>query len=139
MTEHKEMRLYLSESGKKGVERREKNRADKPTIKGGLSTPSTDKIRKDNISVNVSFDVFWNLYDYKKGNKDKLTTKWCNLKDDEREKIIASLPAYIKSTPDKKFRKYPETYLNNKSWNDEVIIHQLKPASRAVNDGRPVN
>jgi hypothetical protein len=28
---------------------------------------------------------------------------------------------YKQAQPDKKFRKNPETYLNNKSWNDEII------------------
>ena len=31
------------------------------------------------------------------------------------------LPNYIDSTPDKSFRKNPMTYLNNKSWEDEII------------------
>ena len=28
---------------------------------------------------------------------------------------------YKQSQPDKQFRKNPETFLNNKSWNDEII------------------
>ena len=31
------------------------------------------------------------------------------------------LPHYIKSTPDKQFRKHPSTYLNNQGWFDEII------------------
>ena len=42
-----------------------------------------------------------------------------------RNKIFETLPEYVNSTPDKKFRKNPETYLNNCSWNDEII--QIKP------------
>ena len=31
------------------------------------------------------------------------------------------IPKYKQAQPDKKFRKNPETFLNNKSWNDEII------------------
>ena len=31
------------------------------------------------------------------------------------------LPAYINSTLDKQYRKNPETFLNSKGWNDEII------------------
>ena len=41
------------------------------------------------------------------------------LKPIEIEKIFETLPNYIKSTPDPKFRKNPLTYLNNKTWEDE--------------------
>jgi hypothetical protein len=71
-------------------------------------------------SINVSFENFWNLYD-KKEDRVKCEVKWRNLKDCERELCIQSLPAYIKSTPDKKYRKNPATFLNNKSWDNEII------------------
>lgn len=135
MRDHKQMRLYLSESGKRGANKREENKASKPTIKGGLSTPSTEKIRRD---INIAFDVFWNLYDYKVGNKEKLNIKWCKLSEIDRQDAIAFIPRYKNSTPDKKFRKQPETFINNRSWTDEIVVHQLKPAKQ-VNDGRPVN
>lgn len=67
------------------------------------------------------FDDFWSLYD-KKQSRDKCESKYNRLSTAEKEKIFETLPLYIASTPDKKFRKNPETYLNNKSWNDEVII-----------------
>jgi len=63
--------------------------------------------------------LFWNLYD-KKISKPKCKTKWSKLTDKEREDIIAFIPKYKLSTPDVKFRKNPETFFNNKSWNDEI-------------------
>jgi hypothetical protein len=71
--------------------------------------------------INVPFEDFWNLYDKKRGDKNKLTKKWNALRNEDRDAIIKHLPKYKKSQPDKKFRKNPETYLNNKSWNDEII------------------
>ena len=98
--------------------------------------------------LSVSFDDFWNLYDKKVGDKEKIKTKWEKLKDSEREAIMNHLPLYKKSQPNKKYRKNPATYLNNKSWNDEIIFddgqqpvsHEFHPShivSAPVSDDAP--
>lgn len=69
---------------------------------------------KDNM-----FDFFWDTYDYKVG-RPKAEKAWSRLTDDQRENVMEHLKVYIPSTPDKKFRKHPTTYLNNKSWEDEI-------------------
>ena len=79
---------------------------------------------KEVKNINISFDLFWNLYDKKVGDKEKIKTKWIRLSDDDRQKIINYLPNYILSQPNKKFRKNPDTFFNNKSWNDEIIIEE---------------
>lgn len=68
----------------------------------------------------VPFEIFWNLYD-KKIDRKKCEVKWNKLTDEEKTKCIEKLPDYIQATPDKKFRRDPETYLNNKSWENEII------------------
>ena len=73
------------------------------------------------INKYPSFEDFWDLYDKKVGKK-KAQKKWNKLKQKEKEMIMENLPAYIYSTPNKQFRKNPETYLNNESWNDEIIL-----------------
>ena len=60
------------------------------------------------------------LYD-KKEDRIKCEGKWNRLTDKERETCIIKLPAYILSTPDKQYRKNPATYINNKSWENEII------------------
>ncbi|MCK9282430.1 MAG: hypothetical protein M0P71_17585, partial [Melioribacteraceae bacterium] len=35
--------------------------------------------------------------------------------------IYEHVKIYVKSTPDKQYRKNPDTYLRNQCWNDEVI------------------
>ena len=114
---------------------------EKPTLKnevatlenkaqGTLKTKDTEnnlsKTTKDKTNdvcvLKISFDDFWNLYDKKVGDKEKIKTKWEKLKDSEREAIMNHLPLYKKSQPNKKYRKDPSTYLNNKSWNDEIIF-----------------
>jgi len=77
------------------------------------------KLNKVN-NINIPFEDFWNLYD-KKVDRKKCEPKWLNLTDIERELCMKNLPAYIQSTFDKKFRRDPETYLNNKSWENEII------------------
>ena len=96
----------------------------------------------DNVNVNVNDNVikkenkqktacaekealffnFWETYD-KSRNKEKVKTKFFKLKNQEIEKIFETLPAYVKSTPDKKFRKDPLTYLNQKTFEDEIITN----------------
>ena len=69
----------------------------------------------------IEFENFWNLYDKKVGDKKKIFKKYTALPEQDKLKIQETLKDYIASTPDKKFRKNPETYLNNHSWNDEII------------------
>jgi hypothetical protein len=82
-----------------------------------------NKEKKENeieIIIYPSFDDFWNLYD-KKIDKPKCELKWKKLKQSEKEAIMQYIPDYIASQPDKKFRKNPETFLNNKAWENEII------------------
>jgi len=67
-----------------------------------------------------TFERWWKLYDKKTG-KDKCMEKWFRLTFDERKKATEHTPVYVASTPDKKFRKDPQTYLNQHCWNDEII------------------
>ena len=80
-----------------------------------------ERKQKETKEINISFDIFWDLYDKKAGEKVKLIKKWEDLSDKNRIDIIEHIPNYIKTQPDKKFRKDPQTYLNNKSWLDELI------------------
>jgi hypothetical protein len=84
----------------------------------------------NNSAINISFDEFWNLYD-KRVNKQKAEKKWNSLSNRDRELAMEHLPSYIKATADKQYRKDPTTYLNNQSWNDEIITAQ--PQLKKVN------
>lgn len=81
--------------------------------------------------IEIAFSDFWILYDKKVGEKNKLEKKWLKLSDDDRTKIMQHIPKYKLSQPEKQYRKNPETYLNNKAWNDEIISDQ--PIPQAVN------
>lgn len=77
---------------------------------------------RSNVHPNVDFDVFWNAYDKKVGAKDKLRRKWNKLTNAERTAIMEYLPRYKQAQPDKQFRKNPATFLNNRAWEDELIM-----------------
>jgi hypothetical protein len=67
-----------------------------------------------------SFDEWWNMYQKKRGRK-KAEAKWNKLTDAQKIDCVMATPAYVVSTPDIQYRKDPITYLNNESWNDEII------------------
>ena len=74
----------------------------------------------------MPFNVFWQLYN-KKQDRIKCEKKWSRLTNKEREACIAAIPAYVNSTPDIQYRKNPATYLNNKSWENEISVTEVKP------------
>lgn len=78
------------------------------------------KLKKLKI-VNIPFDVWWEAYQKKVDRSPKLEKKWEKLTDAERIRAMEHTARYVKSQPDKKYRKNPETYLSNKSFNNEII------------------
>ncbi|AAZ18845.1 hypothetical protein Psyc_0992 [Psychrobacter arcticus 273-4] len=84
---------------------------------------------KKSKSLNIPFDDFWNGYDKKKDTA-KCEKKWSSLTDNERELIMNHIPDYVASTPVKKYRKNPMTYLNGKCWLDEIDQSQPNQAQQ---------
>jgi len=82
--------------------------------------------RREEKQKSDLFDTFWNLYG-KKEDRKKSFTKWMNLKIETMETIIEVVPKYVKQKPDIKYRKNPVTFLNNRSWEDEIIAEKEKP------------
>jgi len=88
----------------------------------GHMTSHMDNVNvNEDKNINIDFDFFWNDYDKKVGDKSRLKSKWNKLSDNDRNQIMNYLPLYIEAVPDKQFRKNPETFLNNKSWLDEIV------------------
>ena len=52
---------------------------------------------------------------------------------DIQQKIIEHLKQYIPSTPDKQFRLNPEKYLNNDSWENEIISNKQNEVKNDYN------
>lgn len=102
--------------------------ASQTQAKRKLNTNNNDNNENNlNRSNDVySFENFWDDYDKKIGNKEKLSRLWDRLPDADKLKIKAYIPRYKAAKPDKQFRKNPQTFLNNKGWEDETI--ESKPS-----------
>lgn len=81
----------------------------------------------DETDTCLSFDEFWDLYDKKTGSRNKVEKKYLKISEKDRQVIKNTLPSYLASTPNKQYRKHPMTYLNNESWNDEIIGSTEEP------------
>ena len=100
-----------------------RNKEDKNNILSNplfISDNGQQKLRSED-ERHFSFNAFWNLYDKNVG-QIKCGKLFCNLSENDIEKIFKTLPAYIASTPDKKYRKDPGTYLQNRAWEDEIVL-----------------
>lgn len=89
------------------------------------SIDSIDKqytINNIQYTINEAFDYFWNTYDNKKDSKI-CKEKFFKLPKKDIIKILEVVENYVKSTPDKNFRKNPKTWLNGQCWNDEININ----------------
>ena len=71
--------------------------------------------------ASTAFLSFWNLYD-KKVARPKCEKLWEKLTLKEKQACLSYIPLYKQAQPDKQYRKNPETFLRNKSWNDELIF-----------------
>lgn len=78
----------------------------------------------EDLSIDeYSFERFWDEYDKKCGPKDKIKKKWDKLPITVRKEIFEYIPKYKLSQPEKCYRKHPYTFLNQRGWEDEIIIH----------------
>jgi len=95
-----------------------------------METETENRTITINENINIDFEWFWNEYDKKIGEKQKLKKKWNKLTEEERQNAMNYIDLYKQSVPDKQFRKNPETFLNNKSWNDEIINRSITPNNK---------
>ncbi|MDD3165294.1 MAG: hypothetical protein PHS97_05505 [Oscillospiraceae bacterium] len=84
-----------------------------------------------------SFEDFWTAYG-KKVEKVKCERIYEKIPESDRAVIRERVSPYVASTPDLKFRKNPQTWLNGKCWNDEIISQEEKRNDTAGSYGRYV-
>lgn len=70
----------------------------------------------------ITFEEFWAVYDLKT-DKIKCRKLFDKLTSNDRIAIHQNLQAYIDSTPDKQYRKKPHRWLENRCWEDEIVLH----------------
>ena len=113
-----------SEKARESARKRWKRNANALRTHSEPNAIKEKKVKESKVNkkkVNIDFSVFWDLYDKKVGDKSKCVKKWNNLKDEDRSKIIDTLPAFLKLIPDKQFQPYPMSYLNGNRWEDEIV------------------
>jgi hypothetical protein len=97
-----------------------------------LSTNEQSTKIKSKEDKEKLFESFWNLYD-KKVEKDACKKKFLKLDLPVIEKILQVVPNYVLTTPDKQYRKNPETWINNKCWDDELILRLPEIPKKQIN------
>lgn len=101
------------------------------------------KTEKENSSIEeskkeLSFEVFWKLYDKKVG-KTKAQKLYDALSVEDRKAAIDYIPLYKQSRPDKQYRKNPETFLRNRAWEDELINYATTQTHQPNRGGHPTD
>ena len=111
----------------KGIQNIEKNPeqngsapADSLFLNPDSGFPLTESIKIDPL---FGFDEFWSVYD-KKVSRAKAEKEWAKIavNNDLLNTIIVAARNYVKSKPDKQFRKDPERWLKNRGWEDEIVV-----------------
>lgn len=88
----------------------------------GASVQEKEKGEEKEKNNSVNFSFFWELYPRKEGKK-KAEEKWYKLSPEKQNKILSTLPLFLKGK-ETKFVPMPVTYFNNERWEDEIIIKQ---------------
>lgn len=129
----------FSDMGKKSAAKRNAGQRKSTQVKRTLTVNDNVNVNvNDNVNVNVSskedlrknllestFEIWWNLYD-KKIDRDKCSKKFLKLTQDEMKQCIEHTEVYVQATPEKQYRRNPQTYLNNKNFKDEIITKKDK-------------
>jgi hypothetical protein len=80
--------------------------------------------------ASVTFEEFWNHYHtvthLAKTDRAAAEKYWKRLKSKEKELAVEKVQAYYNSLNDKKFCRKARTYLENKNFNDEFKIKEVK-------------
>lgn len=76
------------------------------------------------------FDKFWEAYG-KKVDAKRCAKIWAKLTPNDKKACLAAVPLYVESTPDVTYRKNPSTYLNNRSWENEVYRPRTEQQQRS--------
>lgn len=119
--EKEKRKAYVSsrKNNRLGVNQYSKSKKNKK----GHMTSHMEDIDEDVIKKEKEelFENAWNLYD-KKQDKTKALIVWMKLTIDDMHWCTDKIPLYVKSTPDVQFRKMFKTYLNNRSWENEIVL-----------------
>jgi len=80
-----------------------------------------EKRKEKELAILNDFNSWWDAYDYKSSSKADALKKWKRMNDKQRAKCLEVVADYVKSTPDKQFRKGAGNYLSGECWENEII------------------
>ena len=87
---------------------------DAQKMLGDSKTASFNEIKQ-----NITFEMFWNRYNDKVHSSKTRTSKlWNRLTKSEQVKAFNYIQIYERNIPGNVMKKYAETYLNAKLWNN---------------------
>jgi len=129
MLEREEKRIQSKKAADKRWGKQEDKAKDDATAYAN-AMPGEERIGEESKGkkerTNSDFELFWNSYN-KKVDRKKCETAWKNLTKKNKTLALANVEAYVKSTPEVKYRKNPLTYLHGESWNDEAVEDVTTP------------
>ena len=79
------------------------------------------------------FEEIWIAYE-RKGSKKESLRRWLALSEEKKKLVEENVPQYVAATPELKYRKNFESYLNKETYLDRVIENEepLRPLSRSA-------
>lgn len=75
------------------------------------------------------FVRFYSLYG-RDMDRQRVWNKWQRLTEEEKKKIMEYVPLYVAATPDKRYRRAPLTFLERRTWENELPAAGGKPADK---------
>lgn len=82
------------------------------------------------------FTIFWTKYKRPEG-KAVAMKSWMKLTEEEMDKVLETVDAYVAWKSDVKYRKHASTYLNQKNFNDEIPAMFVAPIKQTTTTYQP--
>tara|TARA_R110000868_G_scaffold126479_2_gene333544 strand:- start:1207 stop:1809 length:603 start_codon:yes stop_codon:yes gene_type:complete len=120
---YQEKSIINAASGSKGGLAKVANATKRKRTLKSVATLADKDSDNEKDNDKIDFSLFWNLYP-RKEEKKTAATKWEKLPKETQEKIIKTLPHFLKGK-DVKFVPMPVTYFNNERWDDELSIEPV--------------
>jgi hypothetical protein len=85
---------------------------------------SLKQARIAKVEEDLSFDNFWNKYNYKVGNKKRAEKLWDQLSDADKAKVFTNINSYdnFLARRQNQEKLYPETYLSQRRFENSYAI-----------------
>lgn len=97
-----------------------------------------NKQKKDFAVSSVPDSLFLKFYSLygRDIDKQRVWSKWQRLTEEEKKKIMDYVPLYVAATPDKRYRRAPLTFLEKRTWENELPPTAAKTAADTTKEQR---